>query len=561
MVDHRWHSTTQEGSSVKRRLSGTPLIAIGIALSRLAGLLRTVIVVSTFRVSRLGDALAAAMRIPNVIQNLLGEGALSASFIPEYTRMQEQDRERAGVLAGAVASFLITLAGLLAVIGVVFARPLTRLITWGWSGEQLDTTADLVRILSVGAGFLVLSAWCLGVLNSHRRFFLSYVAPVLWNTTQIVVLVVVGLLAWDLVDRATALAWAVVAGGVIQVAVQIPAVRKANKHIDINLGWNEVSARRVITRLGPAILGRGALQLSAFFDLALASLLAAGATTAIASAQPLYILPISIIAMSVAAADLPELSTMDDQSGVLARTVERTNRVMFFITMIVVIYLVAGDHVIWGVFSFGGLRDRLDQDEIMLISLVLGAFSLGLPAIGGSRQLQNILYAQGDTRTPARLSVIRVCVSFSASIVLMFQLDRLVIFRGTITGFGALLAPLEPIAKALRDNDDLPLRLGAVGLAIGASLGAWLEYGLLRHHTEPVDGSSRPRGASLRQQVLPAIVAVTLVLLLRRFVPLGPRVLESAILGTTVVVSYIAVAAIGRHRSAIQLLDQLRQRS
>ncbi|MFT7646756.1 MAG: putative peptidoglycan lipid II flippase [Candidatus Poriferisodalaceae bacterium] len=544
-----------------RRMRGTPVIAIGIALSRLTGLLRTAIVVNIFGVTRLGDAFAAAMRIPNVIQNLLGEGALSASFIPEYSKLKEEDEAAAGVLAGAIASFLLLVASLLALIGVVFARPVTRAITWGWSGEQLDTTVNLVRILSIGAGFLVLSAWCLGVLNSHRRFFLSYVAPVLWNATQIAVLLTVGLLAWDLVDRATALAWAVVAGGVVQVAVQIPAVRRANTSISLNAGWNETSARKVIGRLGPAVLGRGALQISAFLDLALASLLAAGATTAIASSQPLYILPISIIAMSVAAAELPELSTLTDQREVLRRTSERVARVMFLITLIVVIYLVAGDHVVWGVFSFGGLVQRLDSDEILLIAFVLGTFSLGLPAIGGSRQLQNVLYAVGDTRTPARISFTRVCVSFTFGIIAMFQLDRLVIHKGEVTGFSALVAPLGPLAKALRDNDDVPLRLGAVGLAAGAAMGAWLEYALLKQATQPADGTQRPRSATVRQQLSPVLAAMTVAIVLRTFVPLGPRLIESIVVGVATIVVYMAVGVLTGHPTATMLADRFTRKT
>ena len=122
------------------------------------------------------------MRIPNLLQNLLGEGSLSASFIPVYSRLLgEGRRDEAGKVAAAVAGLLTALAGGLVVVAIVAARPLATLLAPGFEGARLDLTVDLLRITTGGLGLLVLSAWCLGILNSHGRFFLPYVAPVLWN--------------------------------------------------------------------------------------------------------------------------------------------------------------------------------------------------------------------------------------------------------------------------------------------------------------------------------------------------------------------------------------------
>ena len=166
-------------------------VAAGIALSRIAGLARERVIAHYLGVGFAVDAFRAASRIPNLLQNLLGEGVLSASFIPVYSRLvAERDEEEAGRVAGAIAGLLAAVAGALVLAGVIFARPLAAVLTPGFSGRRLDLTVDLIRILTPGIGFLVLSAWCLGVLNSHRRFFVPYVAPVLWNVTQIAVLVV-----------------------------------------------------------------------------------------------------------------------------------------------------------------------------------------------------------------------------------------------------------------------------------------------------------------------------------------------------------------------------------
>ncbi len=180
----------------------------GILLSRLAGLVRERVIAAHLGTGFAVDAFRAALRIPNLLQNLLGEGVLSASFIPVYARLlAEGEEEEAGRVAGAIAGLLTAASALLVVVGVVFARPLTTVLAGGFTGERFELTVTLVRILTPGIGLLVLSAWCLGVLNSHRRFFLSYVAPVLWNAAQIAVLVAAAARGFDVSSLAVALAW------------------------------------------------------------------------------------------------------------------------------------------------------------------------------------------------------------------------------------------------------------------------------------------------------------------------------------------------------------------
>ena len=168
------------------------LVAAGILVSRLAGLIRTRVFAYYFGLSDEGDAFAAGFRIPNFLQNLFGEGALSASFIPVYAALLARgDKREADRVAGAVASLLALIVSLLVLVGV-FATPfLIDAIAPGFTGEKRDLTIQIVRVLFPGAGLLVLSAWCLGVLNSHHRFFLSYTAPVMWNAAMIATLVLV----------------------------------------------------------------------------------------------------------------------------------------------------------------------------------------------------------------------------------------------------------------------------------------------------------------------------------------------------------------------------------
>src|SRR5690606_9129531 len=169
---------------------GSMLVAAGIFLSRIAGLLRETVIGTVLGTTPAADAFKAALRIPNLMQNLMGEGVLSASFIPVYARLRAEGRdEEAGRLAGAIAGLLAALTGVISLVGVVFAAPLTDLLVPGFAEDKYELTVQLTRIMFPGIGFLVLSAWCLGVLNSHKQFFLSYVAPVLWNVAQIAALV------------------------------------------------------------------------------------------------------------------------------------------------------------------------------------------------------------------------------------------------------------------------------------------------------------------------------------------------------------------------------------
>src|SRR5262245_43637313 len=163
------------------------VVAAGILASRLAGFVRLRVFAHYFGLqSDVADAFNAAIRIPNFLQNLLGEGALSASFIPVYAALVARgERREADRLAGANGPLRAPGVSVLVLLGVLVTPALIAVIAPGFTGEKRELTILLVRILFPGAGLLALSAWCLGVLNSHRRFLLSYAAPVFWNATMI----------------------------------------------------------------------------------------------------------------------------------------------------------------------------------------------------------------------------------------------------------------------------------------------------------------------------------------------------------------------------------------
>ena len=284
------------------------LVASGILLSRLAGLVRDRVFAHYFGDSDAADVFKAAFRIPNFLQNLFGEGVLSASFIPVYANLlAREDKEEARKTAGAVAALLALSTSLLVLLGVLSAPWLIDAIAPGFHGEKRELTVLLVRILFPGAGLLVCSAWCLGVLNSHRKFFLSYTAPVLWNIAMIA-----GMIAFGVGRTQNSLvvitAWASVVGSALQVAVQLPTVLKLLGGLKLSLAHEAESVRTVIRNFFPVFVSRGVVQISAYIDAFLASWLPTGAVAALAYAQTLYTLPVSLFGMSVSAAELPLMS-------------------------------------------------------------------------------------------------------------------------------------------------------------------------------------------------------------------------------------------------------------
>ena len=515
------------------------MVALGIAASRLAGLGRETIASRLLGNTAAGDAFAVAMRIPNMLQNLLGEGVLSASFVPVYSRLLDEghrggDRTDPGRVAGAVAAALMTIVGLAVALIVTLARPITYVLAPGLTADRFDLAVSLVRITALGTGFAVLSAWCLGVLNSHRRFFVAYAAPVLWNAAQVGALVVAWILAFDLDGVARAMAWGVAGGGLAQLLVQLPLTFRLARGLRLRWTSGHAGLREIRRRFGPAVLGRGVVQVSAYFDLVLASLLATGAMAALYRAQILYMLPVSLFAMSVAAAELPEMSRLaDDPIALATRSRAALRRVAFWMLLAAPVYTAAGDLVV-GLLFQGGVFSEADT---MLVWLVVAAYALGLPATGVSRVLQNVCYARGDTAGPARIATIRVTVAAAVGVVVMFPLDRVIVgpdgLLGAADAFGLAWA-LPAAERALEDV----VRLGAVGLALGSAVAAWTEIVMLSRRLGAVEAVRSALAAPAKAAAVSFAATAALKLLIGEW----PLLLSAPLAAACAVLVYTVVA-------------------
>jgi putative peptidoglycan lipid II flippase len=429
------------------------LVASGILLSRLVGLVRQRVFSHYFGLSDAADAFNAAFRIPNFLQNLFGEGVLSASFIPVYSRLLAEGKdEESGRVAGAVGAILALVTSVLVLLGVLATPLLIDLIAPGFHGAKRDLTIRIVRVLFPGAGILVFSAWCLGILNSHRKFFLSYTAPVVWNVAMIATLVIFR--AQEQSALAVTLAWGSVAGSALQFGVQVPVVLRLVRNLGPRLDAASTHVREVIRNFVPVFVSRGVVQISAYVDAWLASWLGQSAVSGLTTAQLLYTLPVSLFGMSVSAAELPAMSSaLGTEAEVAVFLRNRLNsglrQIAFFIVPSAMGFLALGGVITAALFETG----RFTRGDSLYVWGILAGSAIGLLASTLGRLYSSTYYALRDTRTPLHYAVIRVALT---------------------TALGYLCA--LPLPRRL----GIDPRWGVAGLTASAGVAGWLEFTLLR---------------------------------------------------------------------------------
>lgn len=516
--------------SASRSLGGkTALVFAGILLSRLAGLARQRIFSHVFGQTAHyeADAFTGAFRIPNFLQNLLGDGVLSASLIPVYARLVKQrGQEEADRVARTVLAILALITSAIVVLGVLFTPLVVDLVAKGFVGDKRALTIALVRIMFPGVGLLVGSAWCLAVLNTHGKFFNSYAAPVVWNAAIIVALL------WSRSDAlptvAMAAAWGAVIGSALQVVVQLPQVMAV-----MSAGWTRTrltlttEVREVITSSIPVILSRGAVQVSAFIDSFIASYLPTGAMTTLTNAQSLYMLPVSLFGMAITSAALPAMSSVDHRTdtGALSKHLAEGQRMLLTLMVPSVVGILAFGDLMAGVLYEGG---RFSHDDSRYLWIVVGGSAVGLIAQTVGRFYASAFYALGDTRTPARFAFVRI---------------------GLVIVLGVAIAIGIPYAFGL------DFKWGTPGLTLSAGIAGWVEFAMLRSALNRRISDFNPPASFLLHCWCVAILAAALATGLRWGIPGGAWIRS---LGILVVFGSLYLA--GAAATGLLPVAQLRRR-
>ncbi len=456
-------------------LRSTLLVSAFTLASRVMGLVREQLFAILLGAGFFADAFVVAFRIPNLLRDLFAEGALSAAFVPTFARVEkEKGREAAFRAANSIVGALLLVVGLLTVLGVVFADPLVHLLAPGFSADpgKTELTVELARLMMPFLPVVSLAAVMMGMLNARGRFGTPALAPTLFNLAAIVV--GVGLKLAGAEPRTAVIGWAAgtLAGGLLQLLIQIPSLWKQGyRPIPVLTGlWRDESVRRVARLMAPATVGLAATQVNIFVNTQFASS-QPGANSWLNYAFRLLYLPIGIFGVAIATVTATSLAksaaagNLEEMKSGLARGM----RHVAFLTVPATVGLaVLAEPVIGLLFEHG----RFTASDTRATAIALVAYAFGLYAYSGVKVAAPAFYALDRTRIPLIASASAVATNLTLNIIA---------FRW----------------------------IGYVGLAIGTSLGAWVNLAVLtgafRRHTSGTPGP-KGQGSQLVRVALAAAV-------------------------------------------------------
>lgn len=469
----------------------TLVVMFGIGVSRVFGLIREQVVAYFFGRGAAYSAFVAAYKVPNLVRVLLGEGNLSASFIPVLAEaMRDEDPATARRLSQGVLGLLLAVVAAVTLAGMAAAPALAWIVAPGFDPDLRELVERLIVILFPTVGFMVVGAWCMGVLHAHGRFFWPNFAPLFWSVVSAGALIAfVGRVEMDPVYI---LAWGVVAGSVLQLAVQLPATKAALGTLRPAAGWRNPRVKRVVTLFLPMLVGTGVAQISTLVDIQIATFLTDQSVATLAYAQRLYTLPLSLFGVAIAQVALPTMA--HDAVGMPSQAIRAEldaawRRMAFFLIPSTLGLVAFGRPAISLLFE----RGRFDASDTSAVTWVLAGYAAGLLAYGTVRLLATAFYAFQDTKTPIRVAVAALAVNVALGVALAWAIGTPGIAVATATAavanatlLGMLLRRrlgrlLEP--GAVRES----LRVAAAALAAGAAgalpylaiLEAWPDWGLL----------------------------------------------------------------------------------
>ncbi|HVZ72802.1 MAG TPA: murein biosynthesis integral membrane protein MurJ [Polyangia bacterium] len=471
---------------------GARRVSMLTMLSRLLGLVREQIFALTLGAGAMSDAFLAAFRIPNLLRDLFAEGALSTAFVPTYVAtLRNQSREAAYTLASRVMSTLTIYLGAAALLAMIFPEPVVRLVASGFAPEKAALCATLVRIMLPFLPTISLAVVAMGALNAEER----YTAPALASSMFNVVAIAGGVAVWIIgpSPRAAVMTWAAltVGGGVAQLAIQAPPLRKLGFRPRLlpDVRLRDPGTRRIATLMAPATLGVAAVQINVVINSSFASLVSDGAISWLSYAFRLMQLPIGVFGVAVGTTALTHLSR-DAASGdwsALAGTLRRGLRMVLFLTVpsMVGLYLL-GVPIIRLIYEHGRFSPHATQETARALS----GYALGLAAYSAVKVVAPAFYALGRTRVPLAGSVLAVAANLVWNLLTFRALGAFGLALGTSIAATVNLAVLVLAFQAQLKNlltRELFLGLARI-VAASALMGAAVWF--LSSRLELVAGTS-----------------------------------------------------------------------
>jgi putative peptidoglycan lipid II flippase len=524
---------------VAETLRSSGKVSLAVALSRVLGLVREQILAALFGASFFADAFAVAFRIPNLLRDLFAEGALSSALVPTFTEaLVNEDRETAYRLGRLVFTLIFLITGALTLLGVVFAEEIVVAISDGFSGDaaKVELTTMLTRITMPFLSIISLSAVWMAMLNAQRSFMAPAYAPAMFNVAIIGVGAV--LLILGLGPQQAIWWWSVgtVFAAVVQALVQLPALWRLGYRPSLSLRGltKNPRLRRILTLMGPAVIGLAAVQINIFVNtIFAASLPGDGPLAQLSYAFRIFYLPVGVFSVALATVTTTRVSedaARGDLKALRASAAEGMSGVWMLMSASAVGLWLLAEPVVQILFE----RGAFDHQATLATAAILQSYVLGLMSYGLIKILAPVYYGLDRVRVPILASICAVAVNISFNALTYEQLGAPGIALGTALGVtanfivlrAALRKAVGSLAEHRRPRDAGALLVG--NLVMGAVVwGSWAAYeGAVEAATLPLWMASTWSMLGLLG-FLVALAFVVYVAILRGFAYPGAELLAS----------------------------------
>ena len=412
-------------------LKSASVIALITAISRICGYLRDQRVALLLGTSPAADSLVLVFGIPNLIRRLSGEGALGAAFIPVFARyLKDEPRSAAWAFAQKIFWDTVAILGVLAVLGVVFARQLIHLFTiFSHSPAQWDLAVFLGRIIIPAMFFVALAGIAAAILNTFHIFALPAATPIFFNL--VLILFSLGIVYRPIMQLAparfqtpaVAIAIAILLGGIVQFAVQVPALARMGMGFRPDVSFRDPGVQKVGRLMGPSVFGVGIYQINFFVDkiFSTSSRMPTGSVMSLYVAEHITQLVMGICAVAMSTVLLPTLSHQAAAKDFveMKRTFGFSLRIVSFIAIPAAVGLILlRQPIVQVLFQHG----KFVAESTALTARALFFYALGLPAFAAIKLITPMYYSMHDTMTPAKVGAyaLGLNIFFNALFLIFF---------------------------------------------------------------------------------------------------------------------------------------------
>ncbi|ACP53687.1 MAG: murein biosynthesis integral membrane protein MurJ [Rickettsia africae] len=437
------HKLPLEASYARSRLfrSGV-VVAFFTLISRIFGLVREQFIASLFGSTPMGDSINVAFKLPNLFRRIFAEGALSSVFIPIYNEKMLISKKAANNFSGEIFTLLLLTLIVIIALMQIFMPQLMLFIVPGFHGkkEKFELTVFLCRITIPYLIFVSLTALLGGILNSIKKFAAFAFSPVILS-----ICVIIFTLTFDhYIESTISISLSLIMAGILQVSFMFVCVKRADLNFPIIFNPSDPDVKKLLINMGPATISSGIQQLNLFISQSIASFIE-GAISILSYADRIYQFPLSIIGTSFSTILLPELSKIYKSNDIVAAKKIQNNaiRMGLLLSLPATFGIIILSHPIINIIYERGVFTSQDTTNT---AEAISAFALGLPAFILAKILTPIFYANGDTKTPLKITLFSIIINTGMNLLLMDSLKH-------------------------------------IGIAVGTSIAAWYNLGLLYSYT------------------------------------------------------------------------------